>query len=247
MTAALYECVVTHQRIVPIRHRFRYRTYQWLVDLDDLPRLPWPFRLLSRFEAHDHFGTPVSTIRNGVENFLAGHKIDATACKILMLANPRVFGYVFNPLSVYWCLQPNGKMECVVAEVHNTYGGRHCYLLPPTDSDRVTIPKAFYVSPFFPVDGTYELHVPRPGDRLNVGITLRRGGTLAFAARITGRRTPLRIHNLLMLSVRYPWHTAATIVRIRFQGVVLLLRGLRRYPRTTPAEHIPRADNTEIA
>ena len=80
-----------------------------------------------------------------------------------MLAHARVLGYVFNPLTVYWCHRPDGTLACVVAEVHNTYRQRHAYLLPADDRGRAEVPKQFYVSPFYPVDGRYRMSLPEPG------------------------------------------------------------------------------------
>ncbi len=91
-----------------------------------------------------------------------------------MLANARSLGYVFNPLSLFWCHDPDGELVCVIAEVRNTYGGRHCYLLHTDDAGRAETEKAFYVSPFYPVDGYYRMSVPEPGERLGVTITLHR-------------------------------------------------------------------------
>ncbi len=81
-----------------------------------------------------------------------------------MLASARVFGHVFNPLSLFWCHDAAGELRCVVAEVHNTYGERHCYLLETDDAGRASVPKAFYVSPFNDVDGQYRMKLPEPGD-----------------------------------------------------------------------------------
>ncbi len=127
---ALYETRIHHARTAPVKNRFTYRGYWWLVDLDDLPR---PSALRS-FEARDHCGDPSKSLRDNVVDFLAEHDLDLQAGQILMLASARSLGYVFNPLSIYWCHHRNGDRLAVVAEVHNTYGGRHRYLLGKPDS-----------------------------------------------------------------------------------------------------------------
>ena len=96
-SAALYECRISHVRTAPLRNAFRYRGYQWLVDLDDLPRLPPWLRPLASFRARDHLGDPLRSIRANVDSYLAGRGIDLNGGRIVMLANARVLGYVFNP------------------------------------------------------------------------------------------------------------------------------------------------------
>ena len=96
--------------------------------------LPRPLRWLARFDARDHLGDPAASIRANVDAYLATEGVDLEGGRVLMLATPRSFGYAFNPLTVFWCHDRTGALECVVAEVHNTYGERHCYLLRP-DAD----------------------------------------------------------------------------------------------------------------
>ena len=95
-------------------------------------------------------------------------------------------GYVFNPLSLFWCHDPSGALVCVIAEVHNTYGQRHRYLLRPDDAGRADTEKQFYVSPFYPVDGSYRMSLPEPGDALALTITLHRPGATPFVASVRG-------------------------------------------------------------
>ncbi|GGM89546.1 DUF1365 domain-containing protein [Dactylosporangium sucinum] len=233
--AALYQCEVRHQRRVPVRYGLRHRTYLWLVDLDELPALPWWLRRLAGFRAEDHLGPPGATLRAGVEEYLAAHGIDLRGGRIRMLAHARVLGHVFNPLTLYWCGYPGGAPACVVAEVHNTYGGRHRYLLHPDAHGRAEVTKTFPVSPFFPVDGSYRIRVPPPGERLAVGVTLRRNGTTEFVAGLTGRRRPGTAGALLRLAARYPLSTLAVSAGIRFHGVRLYLRGLPVHRPAAPA------------
>jgi uncharacterized protein len=147
-----------------------------------------------------------------------------------MLAHARVLGHVFNPLTLYWCGYADGAPACVVAEVRNTYGGRHRYLLRPDGKGRAEVTKSFPVSPFFPVDGSYRIRVPPPGERLAVGVTVRRGGTTALVAGLTGRRRPGTAGSLLRLAARHPFATLAVSAGIRFHGVRLYLRGLPVHP-----------------
>ncbi|MFD3998609.1 DUF1365 domain-containing protein [Streptomyces sp. NPDC058548] len=224
--AVLYPCTITHVRTSPWRYVLRHRTYLWLIDPDRPPVLPRPLRALSRFDARDHFSGRDQTIRAGLDRFLAARGIDLAGGKVLMLAQARVFGHVFNPLSLYWCHRPDGRLRCVVAEVHNTYGQRHCYLLHPDRDCLASTDKAFYVSPFFPVDGRYAMRLPVPGARLDLTVRLERPGAGPFTATVRGRRQAVSPAALLRLAVRHPWATATVSAAIRTHGVRLFLRGL---------------------
>ncbi len=168
---ALYATTIEHERRAPVHHAFHYRHTMWLVDLDAVPAVPRVLGPLATFEARDHFGDPDATLRSNVDAYLAEHGIDLRGGRVLMLANPRSFGYVFNPLTIYWCYDGAGSVPergtgapaCVIAEVHNTYGGRHCYLIIPDASGHAEVDKDFYVSPFFAVDGRYADAVLRAG------------------------------------------------------------------------------------
>ena len=224
MKASIYEVTISHARSAPLRNVFRYRSYLWLVDLDHLPRV----RLLAGFRARDHLGDPRASIRANLDRFLAARGVDLGGGRVTMLAHARVLGYVFNPLTVYWCHRPDGTLACVVAEVHNTYRQRHAYLLP---ADRAELPKQFYVSPFYPVDGRYRMSLPEPGERLSLSVRLDRPDGQSFAASVRGRAVPATARTRLAAGVRHPWSTAAVSVRIRWQGVRLYLRGLPVIPR----------------
>ncbi|HEV7627099.1 MAG TPA: DUF1365 domain-containing protein [Streptomyces sp.] len=229
---ALYDCLVTHVRTRPKRHTVRHRTYMWLVDLDQLPQPSRLLRPLARFLSRDHFGGRTPTIRAGLERFLAARGMDAPTGQVLMLANARVLGHVFNPLTLYWCHRADGEITCVVAEVHNTYGERHCYLLHTDETGSATTDKEFYVSPFFPVDGEYRMRLPEPGEKLSLSVHLEREGGRPFTAAVRGRRRPATTAGLLRATLRHPWPTAAVSVAIRMHGILLfLLRGLPVRPR----------------
>src|SRR6185437_15518137 len=143
---ALYDAVVVHSRREPIHRTFRHRICLWLVDLDHLPDPPRWARPFGRFDAADHLGSPDRSIRDNVDAWLGARGIDLTGGRVLMLANARALGHVFNPITLYWCWRADSDLECVVAEVHNTYGERHCYLLRPDPRGRADVDKAFYVS-----------------------------------------------------------------------------------------------------
>ncbi len=234
--AAIYDTTIAHVRHTPVRNAFRYRSYSWLVDLDDLPRPPRLLRPLAEFRAQDHLGLPDRTLRQNVDALLWMHDIDLRGGRVLMLANARVLGHVFNPLSVYWCHDDRGALAAVIAEVHNTYGGRHAYVLRPDGQGRAEFAKDFYVSPFYPVDGTYVMSLPEPGDRLALTVELHRGDPKPFVATVRGTRRPAGTAALLRSALRVPWVTLTVAAQIRRQGIKLWAR---RVP-VVPRPHHPR-------
>lgn len=229
--ASLYACAITHVRTRPIRRTFRHRTYMWLVDLDHLPVQPRALRPLARFASRDHFAGTAPTLRAGLERYLDTQGVRLDGGRVLMLAHARVLGHVFNPLTVYWCHRPDGSPLCTVAEVHNTYGERHCYLLHTDERGRAEVPKEFYVSPFFPVDGTYRMRLPEPGEKLELAVHLEREGGRPFTATVRGTRRPAGTRALLAAAARHPWSTLAVSAAIRLHGIRLYLRGLPVLPR----------------
>ena len=216
--SAVYRTTIRHTRRKPFARTFENTSRTWLVDLDDLP----DHGALGRFEARDHLGEAHRSIRANVEAFLAREGVELHGGRVLMAANARAFGYCFNPISVFWCLDDAGRQVATVVEVHNTYGDRHAYLVHPDEQGRATTPKAMYVSPFHGTDGTYDLAVPLPGERLHIAVTLRTGegpDKAVFSASLTGTRT-----------TEGPWRAAPAAIRgallIRVHGIWLWLRRL---------------------
>ncbi|MDQ6935810.1 MAG: FAD-dependent oxidoreductase [Actinomycetota bacterium] len=234
-SAALYTTTIQHTRVEPIRNDFTYRSYAWLVDLDDLPRPSgargWLLRRLASFEARDHIGDPHLSLRENIDALLDTHGIDLAGGRVQMLANARVLGYVFNPITVFWCHDGCGALAAVVVEVHNTYGGRFAYLCHPDEHGHARVAKRLYVSPFNDTSGHYDIRVPEPGERVLVSVTLKREGQPPFAATLNGVRRPATIRNQLRAAVTMPLAPLVTTIRIRLQGIKLWLRRLPVQPR----------------
>jgi DUF1365 family protein len=210
----LYATEVAHTRRAPIANYFRYRASYWLVDFDRLPRPRGILRVLAQFERSDH---------SDVRAFLAEHGIEAE--RIVMLATPRTLGYVFNPISVFWGYDRNGTQTAVLAEVHNTCGGRHTYLLQPDEHGCSSVTKEMNVSPFNSVDGHYDLRVSEPGACVSVTVTLRREGDLPFVATLRGERRTASTRNVVTASLIHP--ALRTSILIRWQALRLWFRGLK--------------------
>jgi len=226
MQAAIYRTSIAHVRRTPLHNAFTYRSYSWYVDVDRLPSLPRPLRALADFRASDHLGDPEGSLRGNIERFLRTRGIELDGGSVTMLASARVFGHVFNPLSLFWCHGAAGEVRCVVAEVHNTYGERHCYLLETDGSGRASVPKAFYVSPFNDVDGRYRMKLPAPGERLAVSIVLEREGQKPFIATMDGERREASVPNILAAALAVPLAPLRVSAQIRWQGVKLWARRL---------------------
>ncbi|HEU5269892.1 MAG TPA: DUF1365 domain-containing protein [Jatrophihabitans sp.] len=226
MTAACYDVRIVHRRTDPVRYRFSFTGRLWLVDLDDVPALPRGLRGLCRFDSADHLGG--GSLRVDLDDWLRRQGRPAPA-RVLMLANPRVLGYVFNPLTLFYCLDGADAVSCVVAEVRNTYGGRHCYLLQPDATGQARAEKVFYVSPYYPVDGGYRMRLPLPGDRLLVNVQLHRPGERPFTALVAGTRRSERAR--LWTALRTPLATRAVMFGIRRHGITLYAKGLRPVPQ----------------
>ena len=234
MTPALYDVRVGHARHRDRTTSFAHRLYLWLVDLDDLPELPRWLRPFARFDVRDHLGAPGRSLRENVDAFLVEHGVDLHGGRVLMLAHARVLGHVFNPISVFWCHHADGTLACVIAEVHNTYGERHRYLLHPDRAARARADKEFRVSPFLAVDGHYAMRLPVPGDRLALAITLHQDGAPALAATLPGRRRPATPAGVARAVLRRPLVTLRTSALIRWHGIGLWLRRLPIVARPTP-------------
>ncbi len=220
---------VSHTRRVPLRHTFDHRHVQWLVDIDDLPRFPWPTRLLARFTAADHLdrGRTGAGIRGDLARFLARRGIALEpADRVLMLAHARSLGHVFDPLTVFWCLTVEDELRAVVLEVHNTYGERHAYLVEVDDTGRASVDKAFYVSPFNDVTGRYAIRLRLEPEVVSVTVGLDRSGRRVLTATTSGTPVPATWRSVVQVTVRHLFMTHRVSALIRIHGMRLWLRRL---------------------
>jgi DUF1365 family protein len=249
---------VRHARFHPVKHSFRYRAHQWLVDVDKPDVAPRGLRALASFEARDHVGGSAGTLGENVRAFIAAQGVSWTCDRVVMLANARVLGYVFDPLSVFWCYAADGTLEGVLAEVHNTYGERHGYVLDLDAHGSARTDKAFYVSPFFGVFGDYQLKfvlgdaqgsdadaavATSASDRsAKVGafITLRQDGQVVFTGSFTGTALPVTTRRILGVALTQPLMPQRVAALIRLHGAWLWLRKLP-VVRRLPHREQPRA------
>lgn len=234
MTGTLYDTEIAHARRSPITHTFRYRSASWFIDVDAPPPVPWWLRPFVSFRASDHLAPAPAgpdTLRSRVERTLREHGTPPPGGAITALLNARCLGYVFDPLTVFWCHDRSGAVRAVIAEVHNTYGGRHAYVLGPAAESGTAVDKRFYVSPFNPVQGRYRLRMPEPADRLSIDVVLERPGEADFVALWRGNRRPATAPHVLRAQLRAPLAPITVAARIRLQGVRLWAKGLAIVPR----------------
>ncbi len=235
-TATAYLTAVSHQRTSPLSYRFRYPGVSWLVDLDKLgaserpAEMAWWASLFTSFKASDHLGDPAGVWRDNVTTFAATRGVDLQGGSVRVLTSARSLGYVFNPVSVYWCRDRDDTLACVIAEVHNTYGERHAYLVKTNDRDRAQVEKAFYVSPFNDTSGEYTMSLPEPGSALNLAITLRRPDQRPFATAWTGHRVLGRAATV-KAALATPLSSYLVTALIHLHGVRLWSRRLPVQPR----------------
>ena len=189
-------------------------------------------RAFASIRPEDHFA-PDDTrpLAQKVRGYLDAHGLPWTAGRVLVLANARSLGYVFDPLSTYFCFDHDGRLEGVLAEVHNTYGERHCYPLDVADARTATVDKEFYVSPFFAVEGRYDIRTRITGSGVAVGISLTQGDTTVFTAAVHGDLEPATRRRVVGAVLRNPLPSQRVAALIRWHGVRLWLRRLPVIPR----------------
>ncbi len=190
----------------------------WFVNLDQRQN-----KLLPK----DHFGSEAQTMREAVEYFVVskGEKIE-DGDKLFAIASARTNGYVFNPLSVYWCLKEDGSTRWVILEIHNTYGDRHAHLLHPDEKGNSVVKKEFYVSPFFTIDGEYRTRTFFDEKSVVLSVNLYQNNAQVFSASFTGELLEASIKNRLLAYLRTPFSTLQAMARIRAHGIWLWLRRL---------------------
>jgi uncharacterized protein len=227
--SAIYVGEVVHQRHRPKKHRLRYRVFSLLLDLDELPSLDrlrlfsvdrwglFSFRVKDQADGGD--------LRGWVERQLAQHGLPAPA-RIRLLCYPRILGYVFNPLTVWFCDDPDGRPLATIYEVHNTFGERHAYVLPAKDAEQAA-DKTFYVSPFIDMDCRYQFRLTQPGAAVRVAINESQGGEPLLYAAFTGKRRPLTDRSLARLFFSHPLMTLKVTAAIHWEALRLIAKGIR--------------------
>lgn len=238
--SAIYSGHVIHERMRPKRHRLRYRVFMLLLDLDEVDALNLLLKRFSRgrwnlisFHERDHLDDPETSLKETVLAKLRARGLDAT--RVSVLAMPRILGKGFNPLSVFFCHDADGKLVATVHAVRNTFGQRHDYVLP---ARRVVggwveqdARKAFYVSPFLPMDLRYGFEIAPPGDSVHVGVDVSDEDGLVLAATFAGERRELTDGAIWKALANHPWQVAGILAAIHWEALKLILKGFRIFPQ----------------
>lgn len=232
-----------HHRIAPCRHRFVYSIFSLLIDLDELGTLDRTLRWFSSsrwnlvsFDNRDHGPRDGGDLKAWALALLRQKNIEIETPRILLLSFPRVLGYVFNPLSVYFCHDANGRLRALIYQVKNTFGGQYCYVFDVgAEADRQSLrhacPKQFYVSPFMDVSGQYRFKVCPPTDRVMLSIDFVDDGGNHMVAIQKGRRLQLTDGQILRSLLRTSLLTLKVILGIHFEALRLWLKGARYHPK----------------
>lgn len=242
LSSCLYVGSVMHHRLRPKTHRLRYRVFWMLLDLDEIDVLPAKLRLFSHnsfnlvsFHDRDHGDGTDVPLRLQIENLLRRAGCDSDRGRIELFCMPRIAGYAFNPLSVYFCRRRDGSLDAIIYEVHNTFGQRHSYVIPCDGAAGGIIAqhcsKAFYVSPFLGMDLSYTFRVQPPGADVTVAINTRDDSGPVLSAALSGTRIGLSDANLLRVWLSHPLLTLKVILAIHWQALRMVLKGFRFHPR----------------
>jgi DUF1365 family protein len=258
LRSTLFAGTLLHERTVAPTHRFQYPLFMWLLDVEELPHLARGLagfgynraRPVSFHDA-DHFDGSGASAEAQLRRLVARRGVHWPGGAVRVLTQCRVLGYVFNPVSFWFCHAPGGDVEVVVVEVNNTFGERHTYVAasrPPTslrtgacDVARLTIARAsdagrrlawsdkkvFHVSPFLGLAGTYEFTVDERPDRVRLHVQLRTGAERQLAAGVTLARQPLARASVPRILVRFPFMTVRVIAAIHWEALRLRCKGAR--------------------
>lgn len=253
MRSSLYECTVMHHRFAPKTHRFAYRIFMMALDLDEVGTLATkiPFLSVNRrnlfsFMEGDYMptGEPLHNASGGaapgqaaglkerVLAYLGEHGVSIPGGRIVLITLPRVAGYLFNPVSFYFCYDSAGHPAAAIAEVTNTFREMKPYFLGPEalkgPADEPTfqcrVPKFFYVSPFSDVDVAFDFQLRAPGEGLSIRIDDYTGGERTLASALNGRRQKFTAARLAWLSIKYPLITVKVIALIHVHALLLRIK-----------------------
>jgi len=238
--SAIYEGTIRHRRFAVRAHELRHRIALVYLDLEELDgllagRLVAGRPGLVRFRRGDYLGDPHIGLGDAVRALLERRTGSAPAGPIRLLTHLRTFGHCFNPVSFYYCFNPQQQLDAVVAEVTSTpWGERHAYVLERSSAGRVltgNFTKALHVSPFMGMEQRYTMRAAAPGATLAVHIESHERGALAFDATLALRRAPLSSRGLARLTMRYPAATLRVLALIYGHALALRLKGVPLHPR----------------
>lgn len=244
LLSSLYVGSVMHRRLQPRMHRFRYRAFWLLLNLDELDELSSKLRWFSHNRPNifslydtDHGDGTETSLRVQVERHLSEAGVDPSGGQIRLLCMPRTLGYSFNPISIFFCYRADGALAALIYQVHNTFGERHSYVIR-VEEQRAALHqrcrKLFYVSPFLDMDMRYDFRVTGPDERIVVGISASSSSKAVLNAVLTGRKRELTDRNLMFVFLKIPAITIKVIAAIHWEALRLWVKGIRLHRRPSP-------------
>lgn len=232
MNSCIYRGRVLHRRLKPVEHVFTYKLFMMYLDLDELQSVfkgrwfwstRWP--AVAWFRRKEHLGDPNQSLDQSVRQWIEEKTGQAHQGPIRLLTHLRYFGFQMNPVSFFYCFDDDENLKHIVAEVNNTpWGEQHCYLLqpqhfsPPTETPREEMDKEFHVSPFMPMDMTYQWRASAPGEKLNIGISNFQDQQRMLNVAMSMERRPVNARTMNRVLLRYPLMTVQVFAAIYWQA-----------------------------
>ena len=244
--SSLYTGEVIHRRLAPKKHFLKYRIFSLLIDLDELKELDHSlilfsldkFNLVSLYQKD--YGNETSSIKGNICKLLLTSGLEEATHKIYLQTMPRILGYAFNPLSVFFCFNKNHKLAAIVYEVSNTFSQKHRYVFKISEiASKVfhhSCQKSFYVSPFLEMDLSYHFLIKQPQKTYSISIRVSKGDQNILTATQHLKSKPLNNNNLILAFLTYPLLTFKVIIAIHYEALKLWLKGIGIYPRNRPSK-----------
>tara|TARA_B100000579_G_scaffold303047_1_gene252952 strand:+ start:1160 stop:1921 length:762 start_codon:yes stop_codon:yes gene_type:complete len=237
METCIYKGIVTHRRFKPKRHFFSYKTFSIFFDLDELRELQKKISIFSfnkfnifSFYNKDHGNRDGSNLKDWVIKNLKKYNINFKVSKIKLLCFPRIFGYVFNPLSIFYCYNENNELKAILYEVKNTFNEQHTYIFPVKENNKIitqSCNKKFYVSPFIEMETAYNFRLAEPKDTLSIFIKQTDSNGMLLSACQIGKKEQISTKKLVQNFFKHPMMTIKIIMAIHFEALMLWKKGIK--------------------
>ena len=233
MNSCIYNGVIKHQRFKPIKHSLNYKTFSLLLDLEEIESLDKKISIFSlnkfnifSFYNLDHGARDGSSLKDWVLKNIKKFNINNNITKIKLLCYPRIFGYVFNPLSIFYCYE-NNDLRAIFYEVKNTFNEQHTYIFKIKDNEKIVqkCKKKFYVSPFMDMETYYNFRLLNPKEKLSIFIRQTNGEETILTATQTGIKKEFSFNQLLINLFKYPLMTIKIMSSIHYEAFFLWKKG----------------------
>ena len=233
MNSCIYNGIITHHRFKPIKHSLKYKTFSLLLDLDEVESLTKKISIFSlnkfnifSFYNKDHGARDGSSLKQWVLENIKKFNINSNITQIKLLCYPRIFGYVFNPLSIFYCYEEN-RLKVIFYEVKNTFNEQHTYIFKIKNNENIEqkCKKKFYVSPFMDMETYYNFKLINPNEKLSVFIKQTDKKDIILTATQTGDKKEFTFKQLIFNFIKYPFMTIKIITSIHYEALLLWKKG----------------------